>query len=238
VTLKLGNLTFDPGRRQLLRGQEGVHLSPKAWRLLEILVGERPKALSKSSLQERVWPDTFVHEANLPNLVSELREALGDDARRPRLLRTVHGFGYALVAEPSPAPDPPGRESDVTFQLVWGATEVDLVEGENVFGRDRRASIWLAEESISRRHALIRIREGSAVLEDLGSKNGTLHRGNRLTAPVPLEDGDEIVVGTVPMSFRVISTTASTVTRNSGQGGGKKQGDAGSDEDGKPRESL
>ena len=223
MTLKLGDLVFDPGRRQLLRGQEAVHLSPKAWRLLEILVAERPKALSKSSLQERIWPDTFVQEANVPNLVSEVREALGDDARRPRLLRTVHGFGYALAVELLPAAEPRtgGTEPDVLFRLVWGATEVDLAEGENVFGRDRRASIWLAEESISRRHARVVVSCGSAVLEDLGSKNGTFHRGERVTVPVPLADGDEISIGSVPMTIRVISTTASTVTKSAGKPGRK-----------------
>jgi DNA-binding winged helix-turn-helix (wHTH) protein len=214
--VQIGPLTFDPGRRQLLCGQQEVRLSPKAWRLLEILVEESPKALSKAELQKRIWPDTFVIEANLPNLVSELRQALGDDARKPLFLRTVHGFGYALTATPSPPSKPQEAEPDVLFRLVWGSTEVDLAEGENVFGRDRQASIRLADESISRRHARVVVDGVRAVLEDLGSKNGTFHRGERIAAAVPLEDGDEITIGSVPMTVRVISTKASTVTKEKG----------------------
>lgn len=210
---QIGEFTFDPERRQLLRGREEVRLSPKAWRLLEVLVGSSPRAISKSDLVEKVWPDTFVHEANLPNLISELRSALDDDARKPRYLRTVHGFGYALMAEPLAAP-PPAPGVEVLFRLLWGTAEVDLVEGENVFGRDRSASIWIADESISRRHARILIHGASAVLEDLGSKNGTLHCGARVTAPVTLADGDVVTVGSVSLTFRAVSTTASTITRS------------------------
>ena len=54
-------------------------LSPKAFDLLSILVADRPKAISKSDLQERLWPATFVVEKNLANLVGEIRDALGDD---------------------------------------------------------------------------------------------------------------------------------------------------------------
>ena len=64
-----------------------------------MLAGARPKALSKKALQERLWPSTFVAEANLSNLVAEIRQALGDNARAPRFIRTVHRFGYAFCGE-------------------------------------------------------------------------------------------------------------------------------------------
>jgi pSer/pThr/pTyr-binding forkhead associated (FHA) protein len=53
----------------------------------------------------------------------------------------------------------------------------------------------------------------TATLEDLGSKNGTFHGGRRIMGPVPLGDGDEIAIGSVPMTVRVVSMTATTVTR-------------------------
>jgi DNA-binding winged helix-turn-helix (wHTH) protein len=212
VRLKFGTSTFDAERRQLLRGGEPVHLSPKAWRLLEVLIENRPKALSKSDLYERLWPDTFVQEANLANLVSELREAIGDDARRPLFVRTVHGFGYAFAAEPFPAEDRRAPPGDVVFRLVMGAAEIDLREGENVFGRDRHAGIWLVDESVSRRHARIVVEGERALLEDLGSKNGTFLKEARVTAPVALANGDAIRVGSVALTVRKVSTSASTVT--------------------------
>ena len=86
-------------RRQLTRAGREIHLEPKAFELLSALVLERPKALSKADLQERLWPGTFVAEANLSNLVAEIRAALGDPARAPLFVRTVHRFGYAFCGD-------------------------------------------------------------------------------------------------------------------------------------------
>ena len=71
-------MRLDLESRQLTSGGQEIHLEPKAFELLSALVLERPKALSKADLQERLWPGTFVAEANLSNLVAESREALGD----------------------------------------------------------------------------------------------------------------------------------------------------------------
>ena len=53
---------------------------------------------------KRLWPETFVAEANLSNLVAEIREALGDRARAPLFVRTAHGFGYAFCGEATTLP--------------------------------------------------------------------------------------------------------------------------------------
>ena len=91
-----GDFVFDLDARELRRGAEPILLSPKAYQLLEVLVCNSPKALSKSALQEHLWPDTFVVEKNLVNLIAEIREALGDDAAHPRFIRTIQRFGYAF----------------------------------------------------------------------------------------------------------------------------------------------
>ena len=96
MRVRFSPYVLDLDSRQLLRGDDVVHLSPKAFDLLSILVSDRPKALSKSDLQERLWPGTFVVEKNLANLVSEIRDAIGDDPSNPRFIRTVHRFGYAF----------------------------------------------------------------------------------------------------------------------------------------------
>jgi DNA-binding winged helix-turn-helix (wHTH) protein len=101
------DFVLDLDTRELRRGGDSVSLSPKAYQLLEVLVVNRPKALSKSVLQERLWPDTFVLEKNLVNLVAEVREALGDDATHPRFVRTVQRFGYACSDARRPRPRPP-----------------------------------------------------------------------------------------------------------------------------------
>ena len=99
MTLRFGSFVLDLDTRQLTREGRDIHLSPKAFELLGTLVMDRPKVLSKEVLQQRLWPETFVAEANLSNLVAEIREALGDRARSPVFVRTAHGFGYAFCGE-------------------------------------------------------------------------------------------------------------------------------------------
>lgn len=219
MILRFGEMTFDGGRRQLLRGGAPVHLSPKAFRLLEVLLEQRPNALSKASIQDTVWPDVFVSEANLAIRVNELRRVLGDDPRRPRFIRTVYGFGYAFSGGASrSAAGSRAPVSGILHSLAWGRHEADLAEGENLLGRDPEAAAWIADPSVSRHHARITISGESAHLEDLRSKNGTWRNGARVTDPVLLEDGDEIRLGKLTLTFRTVSSGATTASRSSRSG--------------------
>lgn len=98
MTVHFDAFSLDEGTRELRRRGDVVHLSPKAFELLVLLVERRPKAVSKDELHRTLWPASFVVAANLGNLVAEVRAALGDDARRPRFIRTVYGFGFAFCA--------------------------------------------------------------------------------------------------------------------------------------------
>jgi two-component system OmpR family response regulator len=60
MRLSLGSVTLDTDRRQVFRGSEPLHVSAKAFHLLQLLVENRPRALSKDELQGALWPDTFV----------------------------------------------------------------------------------------------------------------------------------------------------------------------------------
>jgi non-specific serine/threonine protein kinase len=103
-----GDFVLDLSARELVRAGVPVPLSPKALQLLAILLESEPRALSKTELQDRLWPGTFVVEKNLTNLVSEIREALGDDRAHPRFIRTVHRFGYAFMnAQPASSREAP-----------------------------------------------------------------------------------------------------------------------------------
>jgi DNA-binding winged helix-turn-helix (wHTH) protein len=194
--------TLDPDQRTLFDGTEPIHLGPKAFRLLEILVANTPRALSKQELYEQIWPDTFVDEANLAGLINEVRAALGDPARKPRFIRTVHGFGYSFCGDlkngvPSAA------------ILIFRGRELPLHEGENVLGRDPSADVPIDDVTVSRRHASISIAE-TATLHDLESKNGTFIDGVRLTHPQTLSDGQTFVLGDASIIFR--RSPGSTVT--------------------------
>jgi len=209
-----GDFVLDLESRELLRGRHPVALAPKAYELLEILVTNRPKALSKIALQERLWPDTFVVEKNLVNLIAEIRRSLGDDPTHPRFVRTVHRFGYAFREPPAetPADDTTHHRTAARFCLVWANGRAWLEKGEHVLGRDPDLELFLDSPGVSRRHALIRMAGDEVTVEDLGSKNGTFVADRRLDAPTRLVDGDLIRVGSVQLTFNAIRTTASTRT--------------------------
>jgi DNA-binding winged helix-turn-helix (wHTH) protein len=83
--LVFGDCEFDTGRRVLLRHGRVEPLSARAVQLLQFLLDRRPEAVSKAELLEHLWPDSFVSDASLHNLVAEVRSALGDDPRMARV---------------------------------------------------------------------------------------------------------------------------------------------------------
>ncbi len=209
MKLRFGPFVLDSDARELLADGAPRPLTPKAFALLELLLEQRPRAVAKQEILERLWPGTFVAESNVPTLVNEVRSALGDDRRQPRYVRTVHRFGYSFAASAAPV----GRDgSGPAFRLSRDTTEFELQAGENVIGRDVGAAVLLDHSSVSRRHAVVRVEAGRAVLEDCGSKNGTFLRGQRVTRPEPLDDFDEIRVGQVRLLFRTVSTDESTTS--------------------------
>jgi DNA-binding winged helix-turn-helix (wHTH) protein len=210
MRFRFGEFVLDAETRELLRSGTRIPLSPKAYDLLVILVENRPKALAKTFLRDRLWPDTFVVEANLSNLVGELRVALGDEARRPTFVRTVQGFGYAFLRTDEAAPEPPARA--VRYRLTWLGGKAVLDEGVHVLGRDPDLPVCLDSTTVSRRHARIRVTEGQAILEDLDSKNGTFHNGRRLDSPAVLENGDEVRLGSLRLEVRRLVRAPSTDT--------------------------
>ena len=157
--VSFGNFVLDLDSRELRQGGRAVALAPKAYQLLEILVRNRPKALSKIASQEHLWPNTFVVEKNLVNLIAEIRRILGDDQRHPRFLRTVHRFGYAFQEPPvdMSADNGTSHKATARFRLSWPDGRARLGEGEHVVGRDPDLELFLDSPGISRRHALIRI---------------------------------------------------------------------------------
>ena len=211
MRFRFGDCVLDTEARELRRGGVARPLGPKGLQLLELVILERPRAISKPELHERLWPDSFVADSSLARLASEVRAAIGDDARKPRLLRTVHRHGYsfsgavvvgASAGAPLPAP----------CRLVWGERQIALHEGENLIGRAADAVVQIDVGRVSRRHARIVVEAGRGVLEDLESKNGTFHRGTRIHAPVELADGDPIGVGPVLLLFRTPADRSTTET--------------------------
>ena len=200
MTIRFGEFEFDGDAHKVRRDGKELRLEAKAFSLLGILLSRRPAVVPRKELHERLWPHTFVTGTNLAAVVSQLREALGDEAEGG-LIRTVQGFGYAFGGDAIDDAEPPAT-TDRTPTVVWQGVTFSLGQGENVLGRVEDGAVFVDEASVSRRHARIAVDGEKATLEDLGSRNGTWLGTKRLTAPAPLGDGDTFRLGSALLEFR------------------------------------
>jgi len=191
---------LDTDRKELIRGGEPVHLTPRAFRLFELLIRQRPKALSKRELLEQVWAGAIVEESNLKTLVLEIRSALEERGGNPSIIRTVYGYGYAFggTAGESEVPD----ASPTVLQVRWHKRELTLPEGSHLIGRRPDCAITIEEPSVSRVHARLEVSRIGMVVEDLRSKNGTFVDGRRIAAVTELLPRCVIRFGEVDVELR------------------------------------
>jgi DNA-binding winged helix-turn-helix (wHTH) protein len=214
MRVRFGDCLLDSETRQLFVRGEEVHLQPKALQFLELLIRNRPSAVSKETIHGQIWPGTFVSDGTVTSLLAEIRDAIGDDAHESRFVRTVHRFGYAFCgsAQETEARPSPVAGRKVVHWLVRGRRRIPLEPGETIIGRDPGAAVFIDDRSVSRRHARIVVSDESAILEDLASKNGTFLGEKKVAAPTPLSDGDKVKIGSVPVTIRIFPVPESTDT--------------------------
>jgi len=201
--LRFGEFTLDTGARQLYCGGIDRDLSPQGFEFLNLLVDHRPRALSKRQIYEHLWPNVSFSDASLSSLVAEVRRALNETAISEEFLRTVPRFGYVFhgdAYEVGP-PTPPRATGRIKGWLVLPSGPMCIRDGEYVLGRNEDVTVRFDSLTVSRHHARIRVSRDGATIEDLHSRNGTFLNGERLTAPVPLADGDEIGLGLITLRF-------------------------------------
>ncbi|HEY6929219.1 MAG TPA: FHA domain-containing protein [Thermoanaerobaculia bacterium] len=213
---RFGDCLFDSETRQLWRAGCPVPLTPKAYGVLELLLAKAPNAVSKKEIGEALWQQTFVSDSSLTNTVAEARAAIGDSARDPTFIRTVHGFGYAFDGGLTEEQADRDRPRFSAFRLEFGSQRYPLFEGENVLGRDPDAAVVLDHGSVSRRHACITVRGATVLIEDLKSRHGTFVRGDRIDSPTEIRDGDDVSLGPVTLTILAISAPGSTDSGLSG----------------------
>jgi DNA-binding winged helix-turn-helix (wHTH) protein len=212
MRVRFGDFVLDRATRQLLRNGELRPLEPKAYQLLDLLISRRPAAVSKQEIRDGLWPDTFVSESHLSSLAARVRRALDTGGEAPSFVRTVHGFGYAFGAEATDEETSGLRPERAVAQIEWDREVLPLMEGENVIGRGEEVAVRIDVEGVSRRHARIVADGGRFTLEDLGSKNGTYFREQRLAGPAALEDGDTFRLGRTVVVFSHLRARGATVT--------------------------
>jgi DNA-binding winged helix-turn-helix (wHTH) protein len=205
MKVRFGPFVFDSATRELRQDGERVRLSPKSFDLLQILIERRPAMVAKSELQDRLWPDVEVLEANLGNAAAEIRKALGDDAKAPKYLATVSRRGYRFCGAVEEKETEPGRapgHRTSRWWLTWRDVILPLSEGENIVGRHPESAVWIDAGSVSRVHACIVIAGGRATVEDRGSTNGTSVNGTRITARHRILNGSAVRFGSEDVVFR------------------------------------
>jgi DNA-binding winged helix-turn-helix (wHTH) protein len=211
MVVQFGSFALDLARRRLCRDTTNIHLTPKAFDLLLVLIDEAPRVVEKQELHGRLWPGTFVSDATLVGLVKELRRALEDHNPDSPVIRTAHRVGYAFCPEVMRRVASPAAPS--FHWLVLPGRRVALQEGENVIGRNPACHICVDAPGVSRSHASIVVDGHVVRLTDLGSKNGTTVNNEPMTMEVLLRDGDRVGFGSVAGVYRSSAAGMSTETQ-------------------------
>lgn len=99
-----GSYSLDGKNEQLRHGAQAIRLTGKAFAVLRHLASRPQELVSKRELLKAVWPETIVSPATLTSCIKELRKALGDDARTPHYIETVHRRGYRFLPTIATAP--------------------------------------------------------------------------------------------------------------------------------------
>src|SRR5215510_10980502 len=166
--LVFGPFRLDLRDERLWRGHEAIPLSPKTFEVLCCLVTQAGQLVTKEALLEAVWPETVVSESILTVAMRPLRRVLGDQARTPRFIETVHGRGYRFIA-PLSAPAAPGgsplrplplfrlppyfvgRDAALAQLAQWwtvardGTRQVGIIAGEPGIGKTALVEAFVAQ---------------------------------------------------------------------------------------------
>lgn len=155
-----GPFRLDPGTESVWRKAEEIRLRPKAFAVLRYLAERPSRLVTKEELLEAVWPEVAVGDAALAVCVGEIRKLLGDEARTPRFIETIHRRGYRFIG---PVPRPVGgdaalanpatlvgREEELNRLCAWlerarrGERQVVFVTGEPGIGKTALIEAFLA----------------------------------------------------------------------------------------------
>src|SRR6266571_6217627 len=172
--LVFGSFQLDLRDERLWCGPKVVRLPPKPFAVLACLVTQAGRLVTKDALLAAVWPDTVVSEDVLTVTMRQLRRVLGDQARIPRFIETVHGRGYRFIAlvqapaslgesvereVPHAAPLPRfrrpqhfvGREAELAQLVQWwttarqGTRQVGVIAGEPGIGKTALVDTFVAQ---------------------------------------------------------------------------------------------
>jgi pimeloyl-ACP methyl ester carboxylesterase/DNA-binding winged helix-turn-helix (wHTH) protein len=191
VIYEFGDCELDLRRYELRRQGTVRRVEPQVFDVLLLLVRQRDRLVSKEEILDTVWGSRFVGESALTSRIKAVRQAVGDDGKAQRVVRTVHGRGYQFVGEvveraddaPTAAPSAARRGAvppqEIRFCIADDGVRLayatmgegpPLVKAANWLSHldyDRETTVWrhwLAE--LSKRYRLVRYDERGCGLTD------------------------------------------------------------------------
>jgi len=143
IKVKIGDWLLYPSLNRLERGNDTVHLEPKAVAVLELLVRHGGQPVPRQELLDHIWGNTIVSDDALTQVIIKLRKALGDNSRKPDYIQTIPKRGYRLLAPVQLISEVPPSSGNHTRRLY-----IFVVSGMLLFiCIFFLTSIWLTEES-------------------------------------------------------------------------------------------
>src|SRR5260370_36107956 len=127
--LRFGHYQLDPAQG-LRRGARDIRITPKSLSVLLFLAERAGQVVTKEDIFHTVWPDSIVSDSALTSCIQAIRHVLGDDARQPRFIETLHRRGYRFVAQTSAA------ATDVRNGVTFAATVPSLRDDVLFVGRE------------------------------------------------------------------------------------------------------
>src|SRR5579859_2760248 len=163
-----GPFRLDPHVGQLLRDGQPIRIPPKALAILQFLVSQPGRVVSKDDIQRAVWPDVQVEEKNLAVQMVAVRKALEDDSAHPLFIQTIPRRGYRFIApvrvadvhEPGVREQGDSHNEIIVSRTRWPRTVVFALAGVMLIGgafvsvglgrRDRQAAPSIARNERAR----------------------------------------------------------------------------------------
>jgi DNA-binding winged helix-turn-helix (wHTH) protein/WD40 repeat protein len=148
---RVGDWLVEPRLNRLMRGEESIQIELKMMDVLVCLAERAGELVTRREIIDTVWATEFITEKTLTRAVAELRRTLGDDAKQPRYIETIHRKGYRLIAPavvqqpaaivtPFPSPSVQREEDQSPYPGLAAFTEDDA---EFFFGREAEvAQLW------------------------------------------------------------------------------------------------
>ena len=184
---RLGDWLVEPSLNRLSRGRTTIQLELKVMDVLVCLAERAGEVVTRQEIVDRVWATEFISDNTLTHAVTELRSALGDDARNPSFIETIHRRGYRLIASVEPSvSDEPGESKVARFPVperaATASEERSPYPGLAAFTEDDAEFFFGREDEVARMWRKLTSRRLLAVIGPSGVGKSSFLRAGVMAA--------------------------------------------------------